>query len=508
MDVLKLSLFFSITILVLRLYKKHHYRRLRLPPGPKGVPILGNIVDVATKRKEPTHIMYANWAQVYGDIFTFDVLGSRTVVLNSYKAIVDLLEHRSYNYSDRPRQAMLSELVGWHWNLGAMRYSDSWRLHRRTFHQFFQPRMVTEYYDIQRKRTAILVQKLASTPKDFFKHVRLHAGGIILEVVYGYHIQDDNDPYIEIVNDALVGTAGVGVFGSFLVDYIPLLKHLPAWFPGASFKTKAEVWARGTERLRNKTWTLLKQSIDDGAAAPSFSTRSLEKFGISPSPSGSDSGMEEVIKNCAGSALIAGADTTVSAVLSFILAMILNPQIQARAQKELDEVVGSSRLPDFSDRVGLPYINAIYVETLRWVPVTPLGVAHAAVNDDIYEGNLIPRGSTIIPNIWAVLHDESLYGPDVLSFNPDRFMKEGKDLPPNPEVIAFGFGRRICPGRYLAINTVWLAITYLLANFTMAKEVNQHGQEIDPGVEVTSGRASHPLPFKCKFIPRSEAALL
>ncbi|KAF9261885.1 hypothetical protein L218DRAFT_462923 [Marasmius fiardii PR-910] len=103
MDVLNLSLFFSIAILVLRLYKRHQYRRLRLPPGPKGIPILGDIVDVGTKRKEPTHITYANWAQVYGDIFTFDNLGSCTVVLSSYKAIVDLLEHRSYNYSDRPR---------------------------------------------------------------------------------------------------------------------------------------------------------------------------------------------------------------------------------------------------------------------------------------------------------------------------------------------------------------------------------------------------------------------
>ncbi|KAF9261871.1 cytochrome P450 [Marasmius fiardii PR-910] len=507
MDILESILFFSVAILVLHLFKKRHYCWLRLPPGPKGMPILGNIFDVQTKG--PTHVTYAKWSQMYGDIFTFDVLGSRTVVLNSYKAIIDLLEHRSYNYSDRPRQTMLSELVGFVFPLigHLMRYSDLWRLHRRTFQQFFRPRMVSEYYDIQRKRTATLVQKLASSPKDLFKHVRTHAGGVVLEIAYGYQIQDHNDPYVQLADYAQVSAREAGIPGTFLVDYIPLLKHVPAWFPGASFKAKAEVWARDVDRVRNNPWTLLKESIADGTAIPSFSTQNLEKCGILPSTSGSDLGMEEVIKNCAGVAFSGGADTTVSAILSFILGMILNPRIQARAQNELNELIGSSRLPDFADRENLPYINAILAETLRWNPVLPLCVAHATVSDDVYEGYLIPGGSTVIPNIWAVLHDESLYGPDVLNFNPDRFMKEGKNLPPNPELIAFGFGRRICPGRYLAINSVWLAITYLLANFTMSKEIDKDGEEIEPVVAYTEGLLSHPVPFNCQFIPRSEAPL-
>ncbi|KAF9261942.1 cytochrome P450 [Marasmius fiardii PR-910] len=462
------------------------------------------------ERKEPIHITFNNWSQTYGDVFTFDVLGSRTVVLNSYKAIIDLLERRSYNYSDRPRD--MWECCYLHrgdWSFAIITYCLPGRLHRRTFHHFFHPRMVTGYNDIQRKRTSSLVQKLASTPKDFFKHVRTHAGGIILEVVYGYHIQDVDDPYVQLADKAMESSREAGIPGSFLVDYIPLLKHIPAWFPGASFKSKAEMWARDAEQLKNDPWMVMKQSMVDGAAVPCFSTRSLEKFEISASNPGNDSAMEEVIKNCAGVAY-GVPPQTVSAILSFILGMLLNPHAQARAQKELDDVVGSSRLPDFSDRDNLPYINAIYAETLRWNPVLPLGLAHAAVNDDNYEGYLIPGGSTVVANAWlaAVLHDEFLYGPDVTNFNPDRFIKEGKDVPPNPELIAFGFGRRICPGRYLAINSVWLAITYLLVNFTIAKEVDKDGKEFDPVVEYSHGLISHPLPFNCRFIPRSKAPLV
>ncbi|KAF9263040.1 cytochrome P450 [Marasmius fiardii PR-910] len=178
--------------------------------------------------------------------------------------------------------------------------------------------------------------------------------------------------------------------------------------------------------------------------------------------------MEEVIKNCAG---ISFLDTTVSAILSFVLAMVLNPKVQVRAQKELEEVIES-----------LPYISAIFSETLRWNPVLPLSLPHGVVNDDVYEGYLIPAGDATRPIFLqlAVLHDESIYGPDTTSFNPDRFMKQdGKDLPLNPELLAFGFGRRICPGRYFAINTVWLTITYLLTGFTMAKEVDEEGKEVD-----------------------------
>ncbi|KAF9262863.1 cytochrome P450 [Marasmius fiardii PR-910] len=435
MELLKLFATFSISFVVLRLFLERSNRRgLPLPPGPKRLPILGNILEVRAKRKEPRCVLYSNWSRIYGDVFTLDVLGSRTIVLNSYKAITELLEHRSHNNSDRPRQPMLMELAKYQsWNLGFMRYSDSWRLHRRTFHQFFQPRMMTEYYDIQRKRTTTLVQKLLKSPEDFFKHVRAHAGGIILEIVYGYHIQDNNDPYVKVADDGAAGLRETGIVGTFFVDYVPALKHIPAWFPGASFKAKAEMWARDGLQLRDLPWAHLKQSMVNETAEPSFSTKNMEKFKI-PLDSSDESGMEEVIKNCAGVAYLAGADTTVSAILSFILGMVLNPEIQARAQKELDEVVGSFRLPDFADRESLPYINAILSETLRWKPVTPLAVAHATVNDDIYEGHFIPGGSTLVPNAWAVLHDEALYGPDVMSFNPDRFMKQGKDLPPNPEL--------------------------------------------------------------------------
>ncbi|KAF9260456.1 cytochrome P450 [Marasmius fiardii PR-910] len=527
MDSLRSLVILISSLLALRFLAKQYRRRLQLPPGPKGLPILGNILELQSERNQQPWVTFSKWSRIYGDVYTFNVLGSRTIVLNSYSAINELLEQRSHNYSDRPNLPMVMDVMGCGSPFSrsalsltivvtefksiasfvVMGYSDMWRLHRKTFHQYFQPRFAPEYYDLQRERTTELMQKLGKVSEDFTDRLRTHFGGIILEIVYGYRVQEDNDPYVKLADNAMAGFKEVAGFGTFFVDFVPMLKYVPAWFPGATFKVKAAAWIQDCNRLRDLPWLQLKKSINEGTAVPCFCTRHLEDLGSSSSTE--NSVVEAVVKDCAAVAYMAGADSTVASMTTFILAMVVNPHVQMRAQKELDEVVGSSRLPDFNDRERLPYINAILLETFRWKPVSPLAVAHGSMNDDIYEGHLIPGGSIIIPNTWAVLYDESLYGPNTETFNPDRFMKQdGKELPPDPEQIAFGFGRRLCPGRYVALNSLWLAMTYVLATFTIAKELDSEGKEIDPSVEQTNGSVSHPLPFKCRFIPRSSALLL
>ncbi|ESK95318.1 cytochrome p450 [Moniliophthora roreri MCA 2997] len=213
--------------------------------------------------------------------------------------------------------------------------------------------------------------------------------------------------------------------------------------------------------------------------------------------------MIDVIKNSSAIAYLAGSDTTVSLILSFILAMVLHPEIQARAQAEIDAVVGSTRLPDFDDREKLPYIEAILAESLRWHPVAPLAIPHRSIKDDVYGNLYIPAGTTIVANAWAIMHDDAIY-PDPSAFNPERFVKqEGKELPPHPEQFAFGFGRRVCPGKHVASSSAWLAMVYLLSTFSMARALDGNGKEIDPEINYNDGLVSHPSPFKCRFIPRS-----
>lgn len=89
-----------------------------------------------------------------------------------------------------------------------------------------------------------------------------------------------------------------------------------------------------------------------------------------------------------------------SALLSFVLAMLVYPEVQKRAQKELDDVLAMDRLPTFVDRSELPYIDCITWECLRWNPVLPMGLAHYVSNNDEYNGYFIPRGTSVLPNVW------------------------------------------------------------------------------------------------------------
>lgn len=139
--------------------------------------------------------------------------------------------------------------------------------------------------------------------------------------------------------------------------------------------------------------------------------------------------------------------------------MALFPEVQEKAQAELEVIVGRSRLPDFSDRPSLPYINALCKELVRWHIVAPTAVPHTLIRDDEFRGFWIPKGSLLIPNLWyaprasmcrclltqlrAYSRDPEIY-PNPEDFNPDRFLKDGKlnSQVRDPYQFVFGFGRR------------------------------------------------------------------
>ncbi|KAF7344716.1 O-methylsterigmatocystin oxidoreductase [Mycena venus] len=135
---------------------------------------------------------------------------------------------------------------------------------------------------------------------------------------------------------------------------------------------------------------------------------------------------------------------TWSTLSIFILAMVLHPECQAQAQKEIDSVVGGARLPEFGDREDLPFVEGVLQETLRWNPGIPLGVPHRAMKDNVYQGMLIPKGAMVFANIRGMSLDENVYS-NPTSFNPERyFPKPAGKGEPKFSNVSFGFGRRFC----------------------------------------------------------------
>jgi cytochrome P450 len=183
----------------------------------------------------------------------------------------------------------------------------------------------------------------------------------------------------------------------------------------------------------------------------------------------------------------AGFETTSSTLMWWALAMVTFPEVQRRAQAELDAVVGRARLPTFADAPRLPYVRAIVKEVLRWRPAAERGLPHKATEDDWYDGMFIPKGATCIANIWHCNHDRTIFGDDADDFRPERHLDaKGEEVLPGPKEtnreghVTFGFGRRICVGKHLANNTLFISTARILWAATLQCARDEDGKEMPP----------------------------
>lgn len=476
-------------LLVIFKVKKRSYSHK--PPGPRGWPLLGNISDIP---KKSPWLTYTEWGKIYGDIIYLESFGTPTVILNNLEDIHELLDKRSAITASRPRMVMASELMGWGWDFAHMPHDDYWRRHRKVFHQYFQQRNMSNHFPVIRKTTSVLLNQLSKSPDKFRAHFRQFAATVVLKLTYDHEVLSEDDYYVNLADKALEGLLQVVHVGSSLVDIFPVLKYIPAWFPGATFKRKAQVYSQMTQKLRDVPFERAKKQIASGSLGACFVSESLGN--------GVD---DDIIGNAAALAYLAGSDTTVSIIAAFALAMIHFPDVQARARKEIDDLTGGLRLPDFDDRPSLPYIDAIIAELFRWATPTPLAIAHMSQAPDVYKGYYFPSGTLFIPNVHGVFHDESRFS-DPFRFKPERFLNENADFDPF-NMGGFGYGRRICPGRYVALNSSWLAISRMLAVFNISPAKDENGKEKITPPEFVSGLVVHPAPFEVDFVPRSGKAL-
>ncbi|KAJ7880112.1 cytochrome P450 [Mycena leptocephala] len=418
--------------------------RLPLPPGPRQLPLVGNLFDMAAHPWEAC----MEWSKKY--------------------ATEALLEKRSSIYSDR-------------------------RIHRRLFNQQFNMVASSSFSGAQRTAAHALLRRLLNNPAGFRDHLKQMAGEVIISVTYGIDVQPIDDPYVALAEEAIKSLSNARVPGRFIVDSIPILKYLPEWFPGAQFKRIAREGRFLSQAIRNVPFAETKRRMTSGEVTSCFTSKALRDL-----ESGGKHFQESTVKNVAAAMYAAGAHTTVSALSSFILAMLANPDAQKKAQLEIDSVVGRGNLPDFSDKQAMPYVAALIKEVLRWGNVLPFGVPHVLTVEDEYRGYRLPAGSVVIGHIAY---------PDPHAFEPERFL-DGKIYPRvrDPQ-SAFGFGRRICPGRHMAIESIWIAVVSVLAMFDITKEIGEDGRPIEPSYRYEGGALFSPAPFRCIITPRSQDAV-
>ncbi|KAK1622597.1 putative O-methylsterigmatocystin oxidoreductase [Colletotrichum phormii] len=474
-------------------------RGLPLPPGPRGEPILGHLRIIPTDNPE---YAYAAWSKEYrSDVLYFNVLGQPVVVLNSVRAAVDLLDKRGANYCDRPRFVLFEEM-GWRKTLTFLRWGSEFRMHRRILQRSFSKTSIQMYRELQEREALVLLKGIIRDPGSWETSLRRFATAVVMSIGFGVNVESDTDPYIQMATDASYALGHGGAPAGTLVDFFPFVRYLPDWLVRDRSLRFARDWSWAIRQIHDAPYaavTAKKTQDQEHSLIKILLEQRAEqiKSGMTPELSVDD------IKGAAGAVYAAGQDTTWSTLVVFVLNMVLHPEVQDKAQRMLDEVVEDGRLPTFEDRPRLPYIDYIVQETLRWCPVSPIGVPHRSLEDDVYDGMFIPKGSFVYANARAMTHDERTYA-DAGTFDPDRYIPivEGGRGEPFP-VGQFGFGRRVCVGRHLAEASVWIAIASMLATVRIERARGPRGEEIIPLVELTNGLTSHPKRFLCRISPRS-----
>ncbi|KAG0694518.1 cytochrome P450 [Suillus ampliporus] len=337
-----------------------------------------------------------------------------------------------------------------------MTYGDEWRLCRRFVHQTFRPESGVKFLPMQMRRAREMIINLIDDPRHYRSHFTTFSLSVVMSVIYDYKPNARDDPLVRVVYNALGLNPAVSTQErTFLLKGLSLLCR---WWQ--------KIW-NGMER-------------QDEASKPMFET---------------------ALKKAGATAIIGSYETIPATLMAFALAMVLYPDVQRRAQAEVDSFCG--RLSD--DTLLHPWV-IFFPECQRFAFTEDdliLGVPHAASSDDIYDGYFIPKGATVTCNTWAISRDEKRY-PQASRFMPERFMDvNGALTDDNPADYVFGFGRRGCPGRHTADASIWSAIVTMLATVDFSSAKDDQGNVIDFIPQFMTGLFHVTMVFPCSILPRS-----
>ncbi|KAJ1300392.1 hypothetical protein OPQ81_005211 [Rhizoctonia solani] len=473
------------------------------PPSPPSLPFIGNLLSLPPGPEQVAYMILGK--ELKSDIIYLNLLGHDIVVLNSPRAALDLLERRSSVYSDRYCPLMLKDksLLDWSTSPAFLGYNDVWRHQRRMMNKWLNIRQVSQFYKTQESQAHSLLRRLLviykeKNPFDAVKgEIYFAMGSSIFQIVHGYTAKDTEDPYLQAAHKADDNTARAAMITNFYVNIFPILNHVPEWAPGAGWKRTVREWREQKAYALDAPFRWTQNQLNQAANEPSILGDLLQDHNLMLGLSHEE--RDSRLKELAHMLYSGATDTTASLLVSFIAAMVINPEVQTQAQQEIDQELGPGTLPTMSDRERLPYVNRLILELLRWRPPLPISIPHRCFQDDVYRGYDITKGTIVIGNMWAMSRDETVY-QEPERFNPDRF------LDPNvPPLATFGWGRRKCPGVYFGQASLFIIVTSLLATFTFSKKRDSNGNSISPDIEHVSDSMVVVLkPFDFNFAPRSE----
>ncbi|GLJ21176.1 hypothetical protein SUGI_0387650 [Cryptomeria japonica] len=484
MDTLKLSsLFLSfsvsltlplIIVLLTCLYFFKGKANAKLPPGPRGLPVLGSLLDLASN---PHQSLYA-FSKRYGGLMYLKLGTIPTIVASSQEAATAILKTFDSDFSNRPQtgSAAADILI---YNRSNITWSPQWPFLRKLciFH-LLTPKCLEKWQEFRQEEMALLLTSIfkqrasAVNVGDFVNVFTCNViGQMTLRMRLFHENNADAEHFRELMNDFLRAAARFRIG-----DFIPFLERIGL---GGSLDEMKNLQKRLDEFLVTKIEEKKRvplSSEDDGNKDFLQILYQLKSNSASEGEQLSESNIKAILLDM----MAAGTDTATRTVEWAMSELIRHPHLMNKVRSEVDAVVGMEERVRESHLPQLKYLEAVVTETLRLHPPTPLMLPHASPDSSReVMGHFIPPNTHVMVNVWAVARDPNVWDKP-LEFDPDRFVDnpvhlDGRDF----RIIPFGAGRRRCPGYKLGLRMIHFALASFVHAFDWSLPPGEEPQDLD-----------------------------
>ncbi|KIM28306.1 hypothetical protein M408DRAFT_329415 [Serendipita vermifera MAFF 305830] len=461
------------------------------PPGPPRHFLIGNLLQFP---KDHFYKRFCEWQKEYGEIVSVEVPGTSMVILNSYDIAQELLNKRPNSTARRNIGYMMLEVMGIKWSTSSIQPGPLHSERRKMLRRGIGPQRVVSHDYVVEKNVNRLIVKLQSVQGDPQPVVARAVGDIVIEVTYGTKLAAMMKKELSSWNIEILGLLTTTVFNFWFVNIFHFLHYIPSWMPGTRFKRLGARSHELSKQIRYAPYEKAKALHESGELGHSLATDLLDEFGP-----------KDNVMDALATLYMAGADTTTAAIMAFINALLFFPEVSKKVYEEVNRVTDGTRLPSVSDRPNLPYTEAVWKEAFRWNTFVPLGIPHVNSEDEVINGYLIKSGTVIHQNNGFMFSDPKVWG-DPEAFRPERFLTEEANSLPNPLVLIFGYGMRVCPGMYLADRTGFHMGATIAALYDVAP-LEGKSRPRPESAEYTDSLIRTRIGFEGRFIPRDSRTL-
>uniref|UniRef100_A0A0B7BN75 Cytochrome P450 n=1 Tax=Arion vulgaris TaxID=1028688 RepID=A0A0B7BN75_9EUPU len=433
----------------------------RLPPYPKRpLPIVGHYFDI----KQDYRSQFKQWRKQCGDLFRFNIFGTHVVVLNGYDVIKEALVKKADAFSDRTPVFLdaATDLPA----KGIMFASGHlWKEQRSVALSILRKfgmgkNILAEKIQEEVSAYVSYLADLKGKPTDIRYITNVSTSNVICSIIIGNRFEYDDKEFQSMMVH-LNSTASDQQWID-IINFLPWLQYLPGdLFNAKKIINNVKTYFGMLKRFVREKKANAVDSIDPENFIEAYLSNKNKKVDGVVSTNMNDDNLSKIIIDL----FAAGTETTSNTIYWCVLYMLNYPEIQDKVYREIKDIIGTDRIPNIQDRSKLPYFNAVILETQRLASIVPLAVPHICSEEVTLKNYTIPKGTYIVPNIDSVLHDKAIWGEDVMSFKPNRFLDASGKVQDREELIPFGIGRRVCLGEALANVELFLFLSNMFQRF-------------------------------------------